>query len=145
MKALSLLQPWAFLMANGHKNIENRSWFTNFRGPVLIHASKGWDKENFPTAPIDKNGKQFFVPRRKDLPWPESMPEFVQDFERGGIVGIMTITDCVYESDSPWFFGRYGFTVKDARPLPFVPCKGMYNFWKVPEDVVKQLGLEVGE
>lgn len=39
MKALSIRQPWAWLIANGYKDIENRSWRTNYRGPVLIHAS----------------------------------------------------------------------------------------------------------
>ena len=41
MKALSIRQPWAWLIVNGHKDIENRSWPTRFRGPVLIHAAKG--------------------------------------------------------------------------------------------------------
>jgi hypothetical protein len=41
MKALSIRQPWAWLIVNGYKDIENRSWATKFRGPVLIHAAKG--------------------------------------------------------------------------------------------------------
>jgi len=39
MKCLSLTQPWASLMALGAKQIETRSWKTDFRGPVAIHAS----------------------------------------------------------------------------------------------------------
>jgi activating signal cointegrator 1 len=42
MKALSLLQPWASLVAIGAKQIETRSWSTPYRGPLLIHASKGF-------------------------------------------------------------------------------------------------------
>jgi hypothetical protein len=38
VKALSIRQPWAWLIANGHKDIENRSWNTNYRGAFLIHA-----------------------------------------------------------------------------------------------------------
>ncbi|WP_229215634.1 ASCH domain-containing protein [Duganella sp. CY15W] len=41
MKALSIRQPWAWLIVNGYKDIENRSWSTNVRGKVLVHASKG--------------------------------------------------------------------------------------------------------
>jgi hypothetical protein len=41
MKALSLLQPWASLVVTGHKRIETRGWSTQYRGPLLIHASKG--------------------------------------------------------------------------------------------------------
>lgn len=41
MKALSLTQPWATLVAMGAKRIETRSWETSYRGPLAIHASKG--------------------------------------------------------------------------------------------------------
>jgi hypothetical protein len=39
MKAISLLQPWATLVALGAKRIETRSWSTDYRGPLAIHAS----------------------------------------------------------------------------------------------------------
>ena len=41
MKALSLLQPWASLVVIGAKRLETRSWSTNYRGTLLIHASSG--------------------------------------------------------------------------------------------------------
>lgn len=41
MKALSVKQPWASLAAAGHKQIECRTWRTNYRGPLLICSSKG--------------------------------------------------------------------------------------------------------
>lgn len=40
MKALSLWQPWATLVAIGANTYETRSWSTDYRGPLLIHASK---------------------------------------------------------------------------------------------------------
>jgi len=45
MKALTLHQPWATLMAHGHKTFETRSWSTNYRGMLAIHAGKTIDKE----------------------------------------------------------------------------------------------------
>lgn len=42
MKALTLTQPWASLVAFGYKHIETRSWKTNYRGPLAIHAAKGF-------------------------------------------------------------------------------------------------------
>ena len=48
MKAISLTQPWATLIALGEKKFETRSWPTRYRGPIAIHASKafpGWAKE----------------------------------------------------------------------------------------------------
>ncbi len=44
MKALSLTQPWASLVAAGLKQWETRSWSTNYRGALAIHASKGFPK-----------------------------------------------------------------------------------------------------
>lgn len=40
MKAISLTQPWAVLVANGEKKIDTRSWRTDYRGQLAIHASK---------------------------------------------------------------------------------------------------------
>lgn len=40
MKAISLWQPWATLIATGAKQIETRSWATSYRGPIAIHAAK---------------------------------------------------------------------------------------------------------
>lgn len=40
MRAITLWQPWASLVAIGHKRIETRSWSTRYRGPILIHAAK---------------------------------------------------------------------------------------------------------
>jgi len=40
MKAITLWQPWATLVALGYKEIETRSWPTSYRGPLAIHAAK---------------------------------------------------------------------------------------------------------
>ena len=42
MKAFTLTQPWATLVAISAKRIETRSWGTDYRGPLAIHAAKGW-------------------------------------------------------------------------------------------------------
>lgn len=41
MKAITLTQPWATLVAIGAKRIETRSWSTTYRGPLAIHAAAG--------------------------------------------------------------------------------------------------------
>lgn len=131
MKALSLQQPWAWLMVNGYKLIENRKWNTSFRGPVLVHASKTFDEDSVP----------FVVEMAKKLGIYGKMPYLLKDFQMGGIVGIAEITDCVTSSKSPWFFGQYGFVLKGAKPLPFVPLRGQLGFFDVSAEVVKELGL----
>lgn len=45
MKALTVTQPWASLIAIGAKRIETRSWRSSYRGPLAIHAAKGFQKE----------------------------------------------------------------------------------------------------
>lgn len=40
MNALTLMQPWATLVAIGAKRIETRSWATRYRGPSAIHAAR---------------------------------------------------------------------------------------------------------
>lgn len=114
MKALSIRQPWCHHILHDGKDVENRDWPTRFRGRVLIHASKGYDTDD------------------RDLIRSRQMP-------LGGIVGVMTIIDCVTRSDSQWFHGKYGFVLRDAKPLPFIPCKGQLGFFDIPPDVAEQL------
>ena len=110
--AISIQQPFAWLIAAGHKDIENRDWPTRFRGPVLIHAGKRM-YDGFEDA--------------QDWGWPDI--ERPCDFDLGGIVGEAEIVDCVTESASRWFFGRYGFVIQNARLTPFRPCRGQLKFF----------------
>lgn len=118
MKALSIKQPWAWLIVNGHKDIENRTWTTTQRGPIFIHAGKSFDKEGYEW--VKENFPEI------DLPKPD-------EFERGGLVGIAHIKNCVSESASKWFFGPYGFTLTDARPIELKPYRGQLGFFNVDQ------------
>lgn len=98
------------------KDIENRKWSTKFRGPVLVHAALTLKPNDYEVA------RKLAATLGVTLPMPA-------DLQRGGIIGQFTITDCISESPSPWFFGRYGFVVANATPLPFQPCRGMLSFF----------------
>lgn len=117
--ALSIRQPWAWAILHAGKDIENRTWSTTFRGPVAIHAAKGMTKDEVAD----------FSELLGDLRWkgvagvPAKGPHYNQ-LERGGIVGVAEIVGCVDRHDSPWFFGRWGFVLRNARPVDFIPCKG---------------------
>lgn len=67
-----------------------------------------------------------------------AMPRF-PDLPRGGIVGRARIVDCVTQSDSPWFVGRFGFVLADVEPLPFVECRGALALFPVPQHVLDRL------
>lgn len=119
--ALSIKQPWAWLIVNGYKDLENRSTLKNFRGDVLIHASKGFDKDW-----MNKLYPEFSL--LIDTIFDESYME-EPDFEKGGIIGIATITNSITQSSSYWFSGPNAFVIENARPLPFTPCKGALGFF----------------
>ncbi|MGU9981544.1 ASCH domain-containing protein [Phreatobacter sp. HK31-P] len=121
LRALSIIQPWSWLIANGHKDIENRDWPTRFRGEVLIHAGQKLDKD---VADDLWRGVHPVTGEPVQILDPMAPP-----FDRGGIVGICEIVDCVTESTSPWFVGARGFVIRNARPLPFTPCKGALGFF----------------
>lgn len=120
-KLLSVLQPWAFLLAHGFKDVENRTWPTHFRGEFLIHAGKRWGPEQ----------RQDLASIRRHFPG-ISLPE---KFDLGGIVGRCDLIDCVHTSDSPWFNGPYGFVVAKAESIPFIPCMGALGFFNLPAGI----------
>ncbi len=125
MIALSIRQPWAWLILHAGKDIENRDWKTPYRGRCLIHASKNCTKAEY-SAAID-----FLVDRGLDR-LSYDLPA-IDQFERGGIVGAVDIVDCVDRSDSSWFVGDYGFVLRNPKPLAFTPYKGRLGFFNVPE------------
>lgn len=116
--AISIRQPWAHAILHLGKDIENRNWKTSFRGPVCIHAAKGCTDAEFNVAAT-------FIGWAR-LSRPGLSP---RDYPRGGIVGVVEIVDCVSESSSPWFFGGYGFVLRNPRPVEFIPVKGALGFF----------------
>lgn len=113
MKALSVRQPWAWLIGHGYKPVENRSWRTSYRGPLYIHASSRLDPDFKPI-------REFCLSLGIDLPI---------SFDLGGLVAQVELVDCVIQHDSPFFSGPYGFVFKNARLIPFQPCKGQLSFF----------------
>ena len=122
MKALSIRQPWAWLIANGHKKIENRDWKfePRQRGRIAIHAAKGCTKAEYENA--------VWFAENID-PTIEVPP--LDDLERGGIVATVNLTGCTTASDDPWFMGRIGLLLEDVQKTEFVPYKGQLGFFDV--------------
>ncbi|WP_043588097.1 ASCH domain-containing protein [Geminisphaera colitermitum] len=120
LPVLSIRQPWAWMILNAGKDVENRNWTTRFRGRFLIHAAKGCTRNEYESAcefaRLEFDG---------DIPNLDTIP-------RGGIVGVAELVDCVGFSESPWLVGRYGFVLRNVQPLPFHPCKGALGFFYIP-------------
>lgn len=124
MKAISLWQPWAWTIFHG-KPVENRDWPTRYRGSLLIHASKTWDRNGFDWI-CNMFGAKLF-----DL-----MPKV---FPQGYLVGKVTLIDCVRKYDSPWFFGPYGHVYAD--PVEFktpILYRGERGLFDVPDEIVRE-------
>lgn len=104
MKALSVRQPWAYLIVSGQKDIENRTWATKYRGRIVIHASQSKGVRPLP-------------------------PECY-----GALVGEVDIVDCVAESESRWFTGPYGFVLANPKAYEKpIPYKGQLGLFEVME------------
>lgn len=95
MKCLSIKQPWAHLILFHKKDIENRTWKTNFRGRIAIHAS----------MKLDESACGVFD---------HLIPD---ELKVGCLLGTVEIVDCVSESTSKWFQGPYGFVLRNPQPL----------------------------
>ena len=118
MKALSLTQPMAWAIFHG-KDIENRNWNTTYRGRVYIHASKKFDREHYDWIATNEN--------RLDLQLPQ--PE---DLIHGAIIGEVDIVSVVKVHGSRWFFGPYGFVLRNAEEYETpIPYKGALGFFEV--------------
>jgi hypothetical protein len=96
MKALSVKQPWAWLIVSGYKDIENRTWHTEFRGRIYIHASGRYVaadyrdvKERLRTLHIQAAYPHLYLPYPPDLTY-------------GAIIGEVDLVDCIDTSLSFW-------------------------------------------
>ena len=113
--AISIKQPWAWLIVNGIKDIENRNWYTSHLGLVFIHAARKFDQEGYDY--VERSGLHHFDPSLR--------------FDRGGIVGIAEIAACTKFDDSDWFEGPYGFILHNPQPLPFTPSRGQLGIYNI--------------
>ena len=131
MKALSLRQPWASLVAAGSKRYETRSWATAYRGLVAIHASARWQAADRALCEIGFWAECLHIPRGR---W--------QELPLGAVLAICTLADCVpVENLRPGpvepecFFGnyaagRYAWRLEDVRLLPQpVSARGSLGLW----------------
>src|SRR5688500_18129278 len=109
LKALSLRQPWAWAVVHGYKDVENRSWSTAHRGPLLIHAS----------ARLDPEGFRFLW----QLGLHRVLPD---DLAQGRLIGSVRVVDVVRGYPSGWALrGAYQWVLRSPREFRTpLPCRG---------------------
>ena len=146
MKALTLYQPWATLVAIGAKKIETRSWSTNYRGPLAIHASNErkyidmrskyyiCDKEPFYSVLMEEYGpfKVLGLPH-------EILP-------RGAIIAICKLEGCFKIEEGlllkrqerlfgDYTPGRFRWMLGEVKKLKKpITTKGAMGLWELKEE-----------
>jgi hypothetical protein len=126
MKIISIKQSWASLIVSCVKGIENRSWPTRYRGPVLIHASQRADDVTADEIEERYDGVRL----------PSVLP-------LGGVVGITEIVDCVKPHPSKWYApSHWAFVLANSRPVPFVQWKGQLGIRDAPQALLELLDLD---
>lgn len=125
MKVITIRQPFATLIAEGLKEYEFRSWKTEYRGEILIHAGKTVDREAI-----------------------QRFSGLGMKYPTGCILAKATLDDCIEVDDElremlrqknfPIYSGTtenlewkgYGFHLKDVEHIEPIPAKGMLGLWE---------------
>lgn len=125
LKALTIRAPWAWAIAQGWKRVENRSWATNFRGRIAIHAAVSKESDADAAATFTSLGI-------------EPPTEFV----RGAIIGTVELVDVLPLDE---FLRRFGgdrfdrgfalgplcWVLREPRLCVPTPCSGNFQLWNV--------------
>lgn len=124
MRALSVRQPWAWLIVNGIKPVENRTRATKHRGPFLVHAGK-----QLAFSPAEMADFRRVMRVKAGIVIPADLPV-------GGIVGMVDLVDCVTvctdPTDAEWHEpGMYAYLLRNARALSFRPWTGRQGWFDV--------------
>jgi len=126
MKALSIIEPWATLIKEKQKYIETRSWKTNYRGEIFIHAS---------LKKINKNDEHI-----------QELLKLIPNLEMnyGHIICKANLIDCVYMDEKyinkikenkkeylcgDYQVGRYAWVLDNIEPLEPIKIKGNLGIW----------------
>lgn len=151
MKALTLTQPWASLVAAGEKTVETRSWGTPHRGPVAIHAAKGLGPVGGKSGLRDLVQTEPFLSALRRAGYgglallspAEALPlgeiiavaslEAVVRTDDHAIIGL-TEQELAFGNFGP---GRYAWILRAVTPLDeHVPCRGALGLWNTPEGLL---------
>lgn len=146
MRALTICQPYAELIARGVKRVENRRWATNVRGDILIHAGKSLEY-------LDLDESESFD---------EQYGINLKDMTFGAIVAMATLTDCIalgrieserrkthtvrtgadFPSRLEFLLnhehveGPWCFVLANIRRIEPIPYRGAQGFFNVPDEII---------
>lgn len=139
MKALTICQPYAELIARGDKRVENRTWSTPYRGSLYIHAGKS------------RNWLDIWFNGNCEIDGETRIPIHAMTF--GAVVAIATLADClpydcvadgVYDKKYPWLRthehanGPWCWVLENVQRLTVaIPWRGAQGLFEIPETGVQ--------
>lgn len=133
MKAITLWQPWASLMAIKAKQYETRSWATTYRGPLAIHAAAKSPQAELELCEIEPFKS---VLHRAGIVSANELPF-------GAIIAVATMAECIYINEEfihtimgttecefgDFEIGRYAWRLENVRRIMPIPAKGRQRLW----------------
>lgn len=131
MRCISVKQPWAWMIFHAGKNVENRGWDTDYRGPILIHASTSLRRCEYDEA-VWWAGK--YAGFNGHVPSFEAMRSTMT----GIIMGVVTLKGITHDHDfSPWYMDHFGWVLGDARECEPITVRGMLGLYRPNFDAAK--------
>jgi hypothetical protein len=151
MKAITLTQPWATLVAIGKKTIETRSWSTSYRGPLAIHAAKTFPKHAWQICLSDPF-KDILL--RSGFTYLADINLYKHQFPLGAVIATCELVACIRIPDmdlnltfngKSWLLppqepelsfgdyipGRFAWILSNVKPLPEpIPARGALGLWE---------------
>ncbi len=126
IRALSVRQPWAWAICVGAKEIENRTWSSDYRGTIAIHAANS-------TEALNRLDRQTGHSRFKR-----------ETFATGAIIGLAELVDVASygprHENQMFAEGPYCWTLTNARLLQTpIPLKGRLNLFRLDHELQEQL------
>lgn len=137
-RALTIDAWWAWAIAHGPKRVENRTWQTHYRGPLLIHAGLTTRRDQHAIDAIGQIAPGLLRTR------PEA-PSKVERL-RGKVIAVANLVDClpIAEIHDPWAFGPWCWVLEDVRPLATpLAVRGLQGLWCPGGDLVRQVSNQL--
>ena len=131
-RALSIRQPWCWLILDGHKTIEVRHWATPFRGYFALHASKIFDEDGF-----EYLKSLMSIPAREEYPkgviCGYAYLFEVKDFSDRDVFTLLK--DRHLNNPDWWHPSMHGFVLQEITLIPHIVSKGKLGLYKLKKPV----------
>ena len=151
MLALTLKHPWGWCFTNLGKDVENRSWkprhSTLAKGDwFALHGGREPAGLGLAELEVDITRiAELLTPPGEPVEQHQILATPRDELITPGIIAVCQMGRVVTSSDSPWFFGPYGWLIDQIHVLPEpIPCVGALSLWNLPDDIHREVRRQYG-